>query len=343
MIHTIQKWRGNRELRKLVDLHNTAVKEIKTRAPAEIEDENTRLLDNANRFISQYYRDEIETLRRNAHTRGISLDSLDELIDPPYLHVLQRANGEKLDFSERQEVKEHQTEKSKNQGLSSYLFFASDSFGRKKEGISEVVKAYGPLQAALKYRLRLPLIVTAITGIPAFSQNYRIIQQTTEKQKEYREAGLAVSDFPTYYHRELLEKKQRGEEMSCDCLTFCIDKIADSGILVCQYSGEGENEITEVYARGGYSVSAKAYRPLSYETLKFDKKSGKQIFGAEEILSTLLMLPRVLLTIGTLTFSEMLFHLTSIPFTISKEYHLLQKAQEQWEKQRLPKMVERST
>ena len=47
------------------------------------------------------------------------------------------------------------------------------------------------------------------------------------------------------------------------------------------------------------------------------------------------MLPRMLLTIGTLTASEMLFHLTSIPFTITKEYRLLQKAQEQWERQRV--------
>ena len=337
MIRTIKRWRGNCELRRLVDLHNIAMKEIKTRAPTEIEDENARLLNKTNRFISQYYREEIEKLKREAHIGGISLDSLDELIDPPYLQVLQRVNGEK------QEVREHQTEKSKNQGFSSYLFFASDSFGKKKEGISEVVKVYGPLQAALKYQLRLPLIVSATTGIPAFCQNYQIIEQTTEKQRVYLESGLAIADFPTYYHRKLLERKQRGEKMHHDCITFSYNEIADSGILMCQYSGEKKDEIVEVYAKGGYSISVKAYRPLSYKTLKFDGKNGKQRFEAEkEIFSTLLMLPRILLTIGTLTASEMLFHLTSIPFTITKEYNLLQKAQEQWEKKRINKEAKRS-
>ena len=309
------------------------MKEIKTRAPTEIEDANARLLNKTNRFISQYYREEIEKLKREAHIGGISLDSLDELIDPPYLQVLQRVNGEK------QEVREHQTEKSKNQGFSSYLFFASDSFGKKKEGISEVVKVYGPLQAALKYQLRLPLIVSATTGIPAFCQNYQIIEQTTEKQREYRESGLAIADFPTYYHRRLLERKKSGEKMHHYYITFTSDEIADSGMLVCQYK-QG-NEIIEVYARGGYSINAKEYRPLSYNALKFDRESGKQIFEAEEILSRL-MLPRVLLAMGTLTASEMLFHLISIPFTISKEYHLLQKAQEQWERQRVSNGAKRS-
>jgi len=336
MIRTIKRWRGNCELRRLVDLHNIAMKEIKTRTPTETEDENARLLNTADRFISQHYREEIETLKRNSHANGISLDSLDELIDPPYLRVLQRVNGEK------QEVREHQTEKSKNQGFSSYLFFASDSFGKKKEEISEVVKACGPLQAALKYRLRLPLIVTAVTGIPSFCQNYQIIEQTTEKQRVYRESGLTIADFPAYHHRKLLERKQKGEKMHHDCITFSHDEIADSGMFVCQYSGKSENEIVEVYAKGGYSINAKAYRPLSYNALKFDRESGKQIFEAEEILSTLLMLPRVLLAMGTLTASEMLFHLISIPFTISKEYHLLQKAQEQWERQRVSNGAKRS-
>jgi len=72
---------------------------------------------------------------------------------------------------------------------------------------------FGPLEATRINRCSLPTLVDSLTGIETFAFHGELIFEKTDAASHtYLGSGLAVYEFPTFFHRQIADEKRKREE-----------------------------------------------------------------------------------------------------------------------------------